>query len=57
MIRSIQPSGCGWICALDDHDDGDDHEDDNGDDDIYIMMQFCLSRKMITFLEGLSVCL
>ena len=59
MIRSIQPSGCGWICALDDHDDEDDHGDDNDDDDddgdddnddIYVMMKcvsVCLSRKMI----------
>ena len=35
-----------------DSDDGDydDNDDDDvgDDDDIYIMMQFCLSRKMIT---------
>ena len=46
------------------HADHDDDRDDAGvgdaddhGDDIYIMMQFCLSRKMITFLKGLSVCL
>ena len=33
--------------------DGDYHDKF---DDIYIMMQ-CLSRKMSTFLKGLSVCL
>ena len=31
MIASIQPSGCGWICALDDHDDDDDDDGDAGE--------------------------
>ena len=39
---------------VDDDDDGAAAPDDD-DVDIYIMMQFCLSRKMITFLKGLSV--
>ena len=46
----------------DDEDEGDDvgHDDVDNDDDIYIMMKclsVCLSRKMSTFLKGLSVCL
>ena len=42
----------------DDDDQDNDEEDinDDSDDDIYIMMK-CLSRKMITFLKGLYVCL
>ena len=51
MIRSIQPSGCGWICALDDHDDDDDdHDDDDGVDRQLVRMGY---RLLVRGCKGL----